>query len=82
MSMIKCLFCKERFEPDEHLEESDTVMCPGCNEEMEVISVDPVKVRKLKKGDSDYEEEDYDDDEPEFYGNDINYDHDPRGYDD
>ena len=79
MAMIKCVSCKEKFEPDEYVEAGDTIMCPACYEEMEVVSVDPVKIRKIEKDVTDDDEE-YNDTGSESYGS--NNDYDPQGYDD
>ena len=45
--MAKCPECGERLYPDEYMEEGDTIVCPLCEEEVEVVSAKPFKVRKL-----------------------------------
>lgn len=49
MATIRCPACAERFEADEYIEEGDMITCQFCDEELEVVSVTPVKVRQLKE---------------------------------
>jgi len=80
MAMVKCISCKERFEPDDYVEAGDTIMCPACYEEMEVVSTNPIKIRKSEKSEAD-SDENYPDKESELYGGNGD-DYDPQGYDD
>jgi alpha-aminoadipate/glutamate carrier protein LysW len=46
---------------DDELEEGQTIECPECGSELEVVSTDPVELDSLS-GDEDEEEDDKDED--------------------
>ena len=74
MAMIKCPACKERFEPDDYIEEGDIITCQLCDEELEVVSTDPLKVRQLKEEEEIAEEShDYDNSSTAYDDSDEDY---------
>ncbi len=60
---VKCPVCKESFELEEGLEADDTIDCPGCYEELTIVSLEPLSVEASSAGDDYYEsDEDGEDD--------------------
>jgi acetyl-CoA carboxylase beta subunit len=53
--MVKCPECERRFELEEGLDTEDVTYCPGCDIELEILSVNPPKVRLLERLDDDEE---------------------------
>lgn len=52
---VRCPACGSSFELDEFLEVEETTFCPDCDEELEIVSLDPPQVKAV---DDDKEEED------------------------
>ncbi len=62
--MPTCPECDAMIDIEEdQIEEGQTVECPECGAELEVVSVEPVEFDVLRNGDE--EEEDIDEDEEE-----------------
>ncbi|MFC2061836.1 hypothetical protein ACFLUV_04920 [Elusimicrobiota bacterium] len=59
---VKCPLCSEKFNLDEKDEEGDIVICPECEAELEIITLLPPKIEKVKH--VDYAD-DFDDTETE-----------------
>ena len=56
---IKCPVCGERFELESDLEAGDTTFCPGCSEELEIVSLHPLAVKEVDifSDNEEYDEE-------------------------
>ena len=62
--MPTCPECDAMIDIEEdQIEEGQTVECPECGAELEVVSVEPIEFDVLRNGDE--EEEDIDEDEEE-----------------
>jgi alpha-aminoadipate/glutamate carrier protein LysW len=68
-SMVYCPDCETDLDIDEdEVDEGAVVSCPECGSDFEVITVNPVELKKVGEDeveDDDDEEEDADDDEDE-----------------
>ena len=45
--IIKCPSCGHDFEPDEQLQAGDVTCCLDCDEELKIISLHPLEIKKL-----------------------------------
>ncbi|MBN1522579.1 MAG: hypothetical protein JW928_08605 [Candidatus Aureabacteria bacterium] len=61
---IKCPRCWDKLEIDEYTETGDSISCPHCYSDIEVVSLDPPKLVKAEKSRYDDDEDySYDDEE-------------------
>lgn len=59
--MPTCPECEAMIDIDEdQLEEGQTIECPECGSELEVVGTDPVELDTLSRGEGDDEEDDED----------------------
>ena len=57
--MPTCPECDAMIDIDnDELEEGQTIECPECGSELEVVGTDPVELNLLSRGEEDEEEED------------------------
>jgi lysine biosynthesis protein LysW len=65
--LVRCPKCAVEVDVDEdEVEEGEILNCPGCEAELEVVQIHPVKVNVISEDDEDEEsEEDDDEDEVE-----------------
>lgn len=62
---IKCPVCREYFELEDDLEKGEITSCPRCYEDLEVISINPLRIESI--GEDLYDEDKYYDEEDENY---------------
>ena len=55
--MAICPECDAGFEVDEDVEEGQTLDCPECGAELEVVGTNPIELKVLTSGDEEEEEE-------------------------
>lgn len=53
----ECPACKKSFDLEEGLEAGDTTCCPGCYAELEIVKLNPLKVKEVKDFSDDDEED-------------------------
>ena len=63
-SEVKCPICRLLFHVDEYLEVGDSITCPTCSTDLEIIHGNPLRVREATSEEYSYGYE-YDEDEEE-----------------
>ncbi len=66
--MIRCPDCGVNIDIEEEVEQGDTVSCPECDVDLEVVSTNPVELRLANDFDEDESDETKDDLEEENNG--------------
>jgi alpha-aminoadipate carrier protein LysW len=61
--MTRCPDCGGNIDIEEEVGQGDTVTCPECGVDLEVVSTNPVELRLAKDLDEDEDEEEWDEDE-------------------
>ncbi len=61
----KCPICEEEIEIDEGLEIGDTTYCIGCGEELEVVSITPLKVKEVEITEEEFDKEEQEEEQDE-----------------
>lgn len=60
--MPTCPECEAMIDiDDDQLEEGQTIECPECGSELEVVGTDPVQLDSLSRGEGDDDDEDDED---------------------
>jgi len=44
---VRCPLCGETFELGEDLEQGDTTSCPGCYEELRIVTLNPPRLEEV-----------------------------------
>ncbi len=58
--MTRCPDCGVNIDIEEEVEQGDTVSCPECDVDLEVVSTNPVELRLAKDFDEDEDEDESD----------------------
>ncbi len=58
--MTRCPDCGVNIDIEEEVEQGDTVTCPECSVDLEVVSTNPVELRLAKDLDEDEDEDESD----------------------
>ena len=56
MATVVCPECEAEIVLDSEVEESEIIVCPDCGVELEVVSVDPLKVEVAPEVEEDWGE--------------------------
>ena len=58
---VECPVCKESFDLEEDLGAGDTINCSGCYVELEIVKLNPLRVKEVRyfSDDDEENEEDY-----------------------
>ncbi len=61
--MTRCPDCGVNIDIEEEVEQGDTISCPECDVDLEVVSANPVELRLAKDFDEDEDEDEDESDE-------------------
>lgn len=77
MKEIVCPICGESFTVEEDIRENECLVCPICQTELIVDSIDPLRIKEVEYAKEDSEEDlfDFEDDE-DINANDEEWDYD------
>jgi len=57
LGKVKCPVCQEVFELESDLEIGDFTDCPSCASELQIMSLDPLRVEEAAESGEDYFDE-------------------------